>query len=498
MGLRLLRKTKVLKTALWTVAVLSLLFIVYEEVTTAVRVQERNSLYFNLQLQHRPTPTPLIKQTAFENLRHLVSLIDQDDFAVNNPSAEILENIIQYIITRREDTEATVLQGITKMLNATIESQFLIGGQLDDVISVIHEGVEVGENYDVTLARVERVLREGTEYEEDVGDVISDRALGNILPRIDRTWRFHDLPFARDTMYKSSQCPTSLRNLEMTSSWFNGRFKEDVKLFMDKTDLEMESYRHLTEKFSLPFGYRRENKTWVEQILNAIRSPDVFGGVRKKCVRCAVVGSGGQMKGSGKGKEIDAHDYVFRVNNAHTEEKYLADVGNRTSFYVFYPESQKIRHVAKANPLRLYVPFKAWDLMYLAGWLTTGSVPGGKGCKAKNLNTCEWHTRGPDLNSTNVKIVHPDFLRYIYANFLNATGLRPTTGAMTAFLAIQLCDYVGLYGYGYDPRFTLHYYDKTKFNASRPWRGACHDFNNERELWKRLSEEKVVYWFKRD
>lgn len=32
----------------------------------------------------------------------------------------------------------------------------------------------------------------------------------------------------------------------------------------------------------------------------------------KGCIRCAVVGNGGILNGSRKGKEIDQHDYVFR------------------------------------------------------------------------------------------------------------------------------------------------------------------------------------------
>ncbi|CAI9596483.1 unnamed protein product [Staurois parvus] len=52
------------------------------------------------------------------------------------------------------------------------------------------------------------------------------------------------------------------------------------------------------------------------------------------CIRCAVVGNGGILNGSRVGKEIDSHDYVFRVNGAITAG-FEKDVGNRTSFYFF-------------------------------------------------------------------------------------------------------------------------------------------------------------------
>ncbi|MEE6527345.1 hypothetical protein FKM82_028658, partial [Ascaphus truei] len=58
------------------------------------------------------------------------------------------------------------------------------------------------------------------------------------------------------------------------------------------------------------------------------------------CVRCAVVGNGGILNGSRKGREIDGHDYVFRMNGAVTEG-FEADVGTKTSFYGFTVNTAK-------------------------------------------------------------------------------------------------------------------------------------------------------------
>ncbi|MEQ2186162.1 hypothetical protein GOODEAATRI_025799, partial [Goodea atripinnis] len=51
------------------------------------------------------------------------------------------------------------------------------------------------------------------------------------------------------------------------------------------------------------------------------------------CVHCAVVGTAGILNGSKMGAEIDAHDYVFRMNGA-VIKGYEEDVGKRTSVYV--------------------------------------------------------------------------------------------------------------------------------------------------------------------
>ena len=70
-------------------------------------------------------------------------------------------------------------------------------------------------------------------------------------------------------------------------------------------------------------------------------------------------------------------------------------------------------------------------------------------------------------------------------------------GALVVMLAVHICDEVTIYGFGYDKRFTLHYYDKAFVNHTDK-STALHDVDNERGLWNKLHEEGVIRFFKRD
>ncbi|XP_011897742.1 PREDICTED: alpha-N-acetylgalactosaminide alpha-2,6-sialyltransferase 1-like [Cercocebus atys] len=101
-------------------------------------------------------------------------------------------------------------------------------------------------------------------------------------------------------------------------------------------------------------------------------------------------------------------------------------------------------------------------------------------------------------------LLHPDFLRYMKNRFLRSKTLdgahwriyRPTTGALLLLTALQLCDQVSAYGFitqGHE-RFSDHYYDTS-------WKRLIfyinHDFKLEREVWKRLHDEGIIWLYQR-
>ena len=71
------------------------------------------------------------------------------------------------------------------------------------------------------------------------------------------------------------------------------------------------------------------------------------------------------------------------------------------------------------------------------------------------------------------------------------------SGAITTFLALHLCDEVSLYGFGYDRRFTLHYYYR-HFIKHTNYMTKEHDVESESAIWRKLNEEGVITLLKRD
>ncbi|XP_035697280.1 CMP-N-acetylneuraminate-beta-galactosamide-alpha-2,3-sialyltransferase 1-like [Branchiostoma floridae] len=306
-------------------------------------------------------------------------------------------------------------------------------------------------------------------------------------------------PYILDKNYKSSTCPTSMTQKASRSPWFRARFVENMKLFLDKREVfDPETYNML-QRDPTPFGTGGLDIEGLKETLQNpnLTYPEPLSGPRQDCVTCAVVGTGGNLKSAGKGAEIDSHDYVFRVNVALTGKQYVNDVGNKSSFYGFFPESVVNRiNFGRDNKFddetkMMMMIFKSFDAEWL-GDVLKGWHPNDFCYENIKPGMC-WSMPAPKYKQGNMMIVHPHFFRYVHERFLNSTSSRPTTGTMVILMAIHLCDQVDMYGFGFDPRFPLHYYDGQKVEDAMN-EPSSHSYPNEKILWRKLHSEGLVNW----
>ncbi|KAI8510063.1 hypothetical protein Bbelb_124910 [Branchiostoma belcheri] len=312
----------------------------------------------------------------------------------------------------------------------------------------------------------------------------------------ERRAKLWKMGYERNDKYSFSDCDdmdnSVSRNLP-ESAWFSERYMDDLKLFLDTEDIDNPYIYHKLRHYGLPFGFGAQKRDVMARLVHNdnFTNDDIHGDYRKTCLSCAVVGSSGDLKGAGMGREIDKHDYVFRLNKAMTGSLYWPDIGNKTTFYTFYPESNHVHLLNnKEDVVYLFAPFKQYDVDYVIAVVEGEPMP-----KIK-ANNKYWSVRNPKIHGRQLKLFHPDFLRYIHVSYLNHTAGRPTTGAMLVFTAVHMCDKVDIYGFGYDPRFSAHYYD-TSFHEHTD-KGTVHNSTNERRVWERLHADGIINWWRRD
>ncbi|XP_045914039.1 CMP-N-acetylneuraminate-beta-galactosamide-alpha-2,3-sialyltransferase 1-like isoform X3 [Micropterus dolomieu] len=140
-----------------------------------------------------------------------------------------------------------------------------------------------------------------------------------------------------------------------------------------------------------------------------------------RCRTCAVVGNSANLKGSKYGPLIDFHDIVIRINRGRTQG-YEADVGNKTTHHVMYPESATY---LKDTTHLVFFPFKISDFDWLLKKFTIGAV------NPKKI-----------ANKDLVMILNPDFIKFVHEMWLGKKGWYPSTGFLTVALSMQMCDEV--------------------------------------------------------
>uniref|UniRef100_A0A3P8U6U6 alpha-N-acetylgalactosaminide alpha-2,6-sialyltransferase n=1 Tax=Amphiprion percula TaxID=161767 RepID=A0A3P8U6U6_AMPPE len=328
-----------------------------------------------------------------------------------------------------------------------------------------------------------------------------------MLPR----WDFEDV-YNRDAPPRPTTCAHSLRNSKDES--FRRAFLPDIRLFLHKDNINMSEWNRLSH-FNNPFGFMEYKYDEVMASVKLIPKPEeplLFpkpGG--DGCVRCAVVATAGILNGSKMGAEIDAHDYVFRMNGA-VIEGYENDVGNRTSVYVHTAHSMVAslyyfkKYGYKAAPhdegiKYVMIPEGMRDFQWLESLIKGEKIPYEGLFHNKELRTFY----SGQYDESRFYVLNPDFLRYVRNRFLQTPHLntsawsmvRPTNGAFTLFLALHTCDKVSAYGF-----ITNDYKKYSNYYMERDVKTDVtfylnHDYLLEMDMWKELHNSKLIRLYQR-
>ncbi|XP_072040502.1 alpha-N-acetylgalactosaminide alpha-2,6-sialyltransferase 2-like [Amphiura filiformis] len=367
-------------------------------------------------------------------------------------------------------------------------------------------------------------VRFGTKnvYERDLQDLKYKRGSNEKrmpLPMADGRFGTENV-YKRDLQYlQYMKCPTTLRHKMSNRTALKGKYIKDVPILLTREHVTESEYNRL-KIFRDLMGWKGSKFEDILKTMDLLKTSGnqylfddrLVNGkvVNGNCIRCAVVGNGGILNGSRMGREIDSHDYVFRTNVAITKG-HEDDVGNKTSFYCFGMKTLSTAIASMKNKgfsappwnpnIRyIFLPEDDWAYRYIYAALTHSILP--KGNKEKYAKREPFVFPKP-LVPEEIKIIHPDFCRYIDNSWLKSLKLRrvgrATTGAIMLFLALHTCDEVSAFGFMGDPnKFTYHYYDQNFTNSDGLTRAFWHDWDKENDLWKLLIKEGIFHMYTRN
>ncbi|XP_017288133.1 alpha-N-acetylgalactosaminide alpha-2,6-sialyltransferase 2 [Kryptolebias marmoratus] len=329
-----------------------------------------------------------------------------------------------------------------------------------------------------------------------------------------------DPPFIGDSYIsenvpQKTNCSSGIRS-RIKESEFGGRFLEHIPVLQWAKHVSPEQYERL-RRYPGTHGWGNFNYDTLAGTLSVLNSSanwqmlDDWEAQRNKseCSRCAVVGNGGILRGSKKGKEIDSHHYVFRTNGA-VVKGFEEDVGSRTTHYTFSTNTlmNSMRSYAGAgyrgppvSPETRYVFLPDHDRDYLLMKAAATHTAVERGPERAKDPTKYF---GKDVSKEKLKMYHPDFIRYLRNRFLRSNTLktrykdiyRPSTGAAMLLAALHTCDQVSAYGFMTPDykKYSDHYFDNTYHPVGF---FANHDLRMEMVLWQQLHKAGLLQLYVR-
>ncbi|KAK2496763.1 hypothetical protein MC885_018610 [Smutsia gigantea] len=364
---------------------------------------------------------------------------------------------------------------------------------------------------------------------------------------------------------KSWPCPRPLQLAIQRHHHFRDVFNLSTPVLLSGALFTQDLWDSLSQH-KAPYGWQglsRQAITSTLSLLNGSESTQLFAASRQSrrgCIRCAVVGNGGILNGSRQGWNIDAHDYVFRLNGA-VIKGFENDVGTKISFYGFtvntmknslisywnlgftsVPQGQDLRYIFIPSDIRDYVmlrsailgepvpegPDKGDSRMWSPPCCQPHSTPPSPATTPSPVPTGPPSTAtpvltkaqaalftsfmgprpqtyfGPEASASKFKLLHPDFISYLTERFLKSklinTNFRdlymPSTGALMLLTALHTCDQVSAYGF-----ITENYWKFSDHYFERVKQPlvfyANHDLPLEATLWRTLHKAGILQLYQR-
>ncbi|KAI9537947.1 CMP-N-acetylneuraminate-beta-galactosamide-alpha-2,3-sialyltransferase 2 [Dissostichus eleginoides] len=266
------------------------------------------------------------------------------------------------------------------------------------------------------------------------------------------------------------------------SDWFDENYDPDISPVWTRDNIQLPSDVYYWWVMLQPQFKPHSIQQVLLRLFQVIPGRSPYGSWDPgRCLRCAVVGNSGNLRGAGYGPTIDGHNHVMRINLAPTVG-YEEDAGSHTTHHFMYPESAK--NLA-ANVSFVLVPFKTLDLVWITSALSTGQIRFTYAPVKQFLR----------VDKDKVQVFNPAFFKYIHDRWTTHNGRYPSTGMLVLFFALHVCDEVNVFGFGADSRGNWHHYWEQNRYSGEFRKTGVHDADYEAQIIERLAKAGKITLF---